>query len=259
MKPDLIISGWNGTLITDMDDKPVLKQIAMDELAHAAKRPWLWGRAAQLANTKFKLDRMVKDYRDDPQSQADLLRATYALYNSDVINGIPMRRIRASVDRYADKAVDRLDPAFDEFCEAARYIQARMLTSALDDGARAVMGKKKEWGGVRFRNFHLYGSQIIRNDSVAESIDLRNYDDKAESLIGIVENIALDRKDRHEPLPVSVYLGDDFRDEPCAELVHRFVVAPLAADEYRQHMASKYGNKVRTPGRFEVFKALTMD
>ena len=45
MKPSLVVSDWNGTLITDEDDGAVLKQIGMDEFKHCAARPWLWARA----------------------------------------------------------------------------------------------------------------------------------------------------------------------------------------------------------------------
>jgi len=259
MTPKLVVSDWNGTLITDKDDKPMLKQIGMDELAYCAKRPWRWGRAWNLAMLKGKLEKLVAQYRDDPWSQAELLRATFDLYSSEVIRGTPMSRIYSSTNRYASNAVTRLDPAFNEFCDVAPA--SFILTSALELGVVEVTNKSGRMGftpdnhircvrGSRIVSYMAYGAR----DVAADGILLENYDDKAEVLSDILTKESI----RPES---AVFMGDDFRDEPCAEIVGRFVVAPLAPDAYRQHMASKYGSKVRTPGRAkgEVYKALTRD
>ena len=258
MKPQLIVSDWNGTLIADRDDKPLLKQIGMDELAYCAKRPWRWGRAWNLAMLKGKLEATTTQYRDDPQSQTELLRATFDLYSSEVIRDTPMPRIYSSINRYASNAVTRLDPAFNEFCDAT---PALILTSALDLGVVEVTNKSGRMGFTPDNHIRcVRGSRIVSHmayearDVTAVSILLENYDDKAEVLSEMLAKESISPES-------AVFMGDDFRDEPCAEIVGRFVVAPLAPDAYRQHMARTYGNKVRTPGRAkgEVYKTLTLD
>lgn len=269
MKPKLIVSDWNGTLITDVDDKPVLKQIAMDELKYAAKHLKL-GRIWQLAQTKKKLEAMVKQYRDDPQSQAELLRKTFELYNAQVIDGIPMKRIDRSVGVYADTAVERLDRfALGELL-VIDSIMKYILTSAYEGGVNECLrkfafpeGKEYFWTPME-RMPNVSGSimeavnatdELDRSlQKVAKGLRIRNYDDKKTRFLDICLKLSVSPES-------TVYMGDDFRDEPCAEVAKIFVVAPLASYEYRQHMASKYGSKVRTPGRAnrEVYKALMMD
>ncbi|MFH1420837.1 MAG: hypothetical protein ABIG30_02610 [Candidatus Aenigmatarchaeota archaeon] len=265
MKPELIVSDWNGTLITDLDDKAVLKQIGMDELKHSALRPRRWGRVKHLFDTKKQLETLVAKYRSDRQAKGDLLRDTLEIYNREVIDGMPMRRISISLDRYAAKAVERLDAAFLEFCDAANCLQeASILTSAYESGVRAVV----HIAGHRYPNslflkqpLFISGSVMLTTDwtgDVAKGLELRNYHDKTEPLLALLTGTCYTPRTRPEAV---VYMGDDYRDEPCAEIVGRFVVAPLATDEYRQHMAQRFGSKVRTPSRIygEVYKALTMD
>ncbi len=54
-------------------------------------------------------------------------------------------------------------------------------------------------------------------------------------------------------------MGNDFRDEPLAEAVSRFVVVPHAAEAFKQHMAGRYGAKVRTPSVNDLYGALVWD
>lgn len=251
MKSELIVSDWNRTLIEDTDDKPVLKQIAMDELRRCGKRPWLWGRVAKLYMTKRKLERMTAEYSDDPESQAELLRATYELYNTRVLDGMPLERIGRSVKEYGTEARERLDEQTfsDLVCCKQSGIGIVILTSAFHDGVVATLGKQTAEHDFDF----IYASMMKKNpDGTAKGIELHNYDNKPETLKKILD------KTKADPKKV-VYMGNDFRDEHCAELVGRFVVPPLATDEFRQHMASKYGDKVRRPEGFKVYDALTMD
>jgi len=262
MKPELIVSDWNGTLMTDRDDKAVLKQIGMDELKHALKT-LRFGRVRELARTKKRLEEMTDKYRDDPESQARLLMETYKLYFLEVIDGLPLSRMLKSVRRYASKAVDRLDPAFDELLMANKdHITTMILTSALYDGVCEVTRRRGASLSVSGSGFgitkgRLTGLELRNYDNkheVLENIvELRNYDNKREALENSVSHI--------KPPERVVYMGDDFRDEQCAGVADTFVVAPLATDDFRQHMASTYGGKVRTPGRKpkEVYNALTMD
>ncbi|MBM3303498.1 MAG: hypothetical protein FJY76_00220 [Candidatus Aenigmarchaeota archaeon] len=255
MKPRLIVSDWNGTLISDRDDKPVLKQMAMDELKHCAKRPWLWGRVMRLAMLRGRMEGMVAQYRDDPQSQAELLRATYELFNTEVIDGIPMERIDESIRRYAEKALFRLDGAFYEVFGAGADLPApvEILTSALQPAVTSVV--QSGLSTRKYGSFNINGSRInkrirIKDHSItAGGIELRNYDDKADRLR------ELGRFNDHD----IVYMGDDMRDATCATVADIFVVSPLATDEFRQHMSKKYGCMVRTPAGTpgEVYKALT--
>ncbi len=251
MKPELIVSDWNRTLIEDTDDKPVLKQIAMDELGHCGKRPWLWDRVVKLYMTKKKLEKMTAQYSDDPESQAELLRATYELYNTRVLDGMPLERIGRSVKKYGTGARDRLDEETLDglICCKQSGIVTGILTSAFHDGVVATLGKLVAEHDFAF----IYASMMKNNpDGTAKGIELQNYDNKPETLKKILD------KAKADPKKV-VYMGDDFRDELCAELVGRFVVPPLATDEFRQHMTSKYGDKVRRPEEFKVYDALTMD
>jgi len=262
MKPELIVSDWNGTLITDMDDKPVLKQIGIDELAYCAKRLWLWGRAWNLAILKGRLEKMAAQYRDDPQSQAELLHATYDLFNREVINGMPMDRVVCSVDRYAEGAARRLDTAFYEMLEARRslHVPAGIHTAAYRLGVMATLNiiAPSSRTDSRSRVSWVSGStmETDKTGDIARRILLKNHDNKRDGLVEYAKQMKLEGL-----LENAVYMGDDFRDEPCADVVGRFVVAPLALEEYRQHMASKYGAKVRTPSRKrgDVYKALAMD
>src|SRR3990172_565021 len=131
--------------------------------------------------------------------------------------------------------------------EAAGEKPTVIITVALDDGVHKVAGN----GGNLF--LLVDGSSIKHEDGIATGFEMRNYNDKHIELGRQIRNPKLVK-----PGQKTVYMGDDFRDAPCAEVADIFVVAPLAKDDYRQLMACKYGSKVRTPSRRrgDVYKAL---
>ncbi|MBL7206563.1 MAG: hypothetical protein ISS36_03120 [Candidatus Aenigmarchaeota archaeon] len=242
----IFFSDWSGTLTTEKDDKAVLKQMAMDELVYSFKS-CEFRKFFRLLLLKRNLEKLVEQYRDDPQSQEVLLRRTYELFNRNVISGVPINRIAESVEKYATRAVDKLDTSIDEIQELVTGDMFSILTSALDLGVRAVLRKKF---GKRCGNLLVYGSWLENDGHEAHRVDLRNYSNRAKVLLDLSGYSVGD---------ACVYMGNDFRDEPCAEFADIFVVPPLATDEFRQRMASTYGHKVRTPARGEVYKALTQD
>jgi hypothetical protein len=162
-------------------------------------------------------------------------------------------KILNSLHEYASGAVKRLDPAFYELCRALEgEVLAVIMTTALDDGVHEVALRAETNKPILLVD----GSRIEYKKGIATGFEMRNYNDKHVNLEKNLTNDMLVSSGER-----TVFMGNDFRDEPCAELVDIFVVAPLATDEYRQRMASKYGTKVRTPSakKGEVYKALILD
>ena len=255
---DMIFSDWDGSLIKNDDDASLLGTIWFYEMLHTLPRPWLKGRRKQLLSAKKHLKEMRTRYKESPQTGDDIIKESYALYGREVLSGIPMDRVINSARKYGSRAVRRLDEAFEELWEAAgEKSQIVILTAALEDGVCQVLTSKrikslKKMGPRPY--VCIDGSLIIQNGWVARDIGLRNYDGKAERMKQIID------AERIRPGKI-IYMGNDYRDEPCAGIADRFVVAPLGTGEFKQHMASKYGSNVRTPSSRpgEVYKALTMD
>ncbi len=192
MKAKAIVSDWNGTLIEDEDDGFALKQIAMDGLKRCARRPWLWGRAARLGLAKFELERLVEEYRngfsegrwnsENIDEQEGLLQSIYGLYNAAVINGMPVKDISVSCEKYGKNASKRLSESFEIFCKALWYgFPAGILTSAYDSVVQHVM-----WTQPLPGFFLVHGSRldaVYEGDRwIGKGIALRNYADKVGGL-----------------------------------------------------------------------------
>jgi hypothetical protein len=140
-----------------------------------------------------------------------------------------------------------------------------VLTSAFDEGVAAVIGRKMGVGEIvppadwmaKGYDLTVLGSPIDYEDSLANSVDLYYYNgtEKGAGICTVLGHMDAPQPRREE----IVYMGNDERDEPVIGDVGRFVVAPMAADDFKQHMAGKYGSKVRVPERWEVYMALTSD
>lgn len=169
--------------------------------------------------------------------------------------------IQESAKRYAEQAVTRLDRAFDELC-GIQDIPIFILTPAYDEGIQAVIKKKRA-----------AGLQLNVHGIFCNTTEFTDYDHKFFKKVGYRHSGSQSPRSELQRLtsPVNfrnyyspdkenvIYIGGTKYEEPCVQEVGRFVVAPMAGDEFKQHMSSTYGKKVRTPARGELVKAIVMD
>jgi len=252
MKVKFVVADWNGTMISDTDDSAVLKQIGEDQESYCMKRPHKWGKLIKMVKVKKTLQQMLRQYQLNPEENKELVNEMLKQYNEYVINGAPLGVIEGSILKYGNSARFRMVHSVFESLINTNMNDARLgiLSSALKKGIDSALGKN----AMQFFWF-VDGSELYANSKTADRIELRNYHNRSEALGSHIESMNGINPDN------VVYIGDDFKDQKCAEYVGRFVVPPLAWEKFKSHMSSRYGRKVRIAedSAESVYKSIWQD
>jgi phosphoserine phosphatase len=229
MACDTIICDWNGTIIKNRDEKPILETIAVDLFKSSI--PFHVNRAIRLIRVRGELQSLYWQGRQD--TEFDFIREMFTIYNRKIINGLPVSFIHRSVDRYAARG------------ETQRKLDRRILrpirfwhqngktTGILSSGYGYGIDRILAVAG--FRGYFDFREANSFNHEGGRAIEflLNIYKNKPQLLLRVLRHRNLDEKR-------TVYIGDSEDDEGCFEIAKYPVVAFFATDELKQRCASRY-------------------
>jgi phosphoserine phosphatase len=233
-----VVSDWNGTLIKNKDEAPILKGLGMWILKAAANpfhpiRKYPQCRVFHLLKMKQKLELLYDEKRKD--KEFDFVSEMYKIFNEDVIKGLPVKYIRRFVDNYAG------DPNTQSMLDRNIFYPLTIRRNALDkvgilstgyDLGIARIIKESIYSKNGLRLDFIISNPLERKNGIAIGFSLANYKKKHE----ILEKLF--REGKLEP-DTCAYIGDSLEDEGCMSLVPYPIVSFYAADEFKQYAASK--------------------
>jgi phosphoserine phosphatase len=230
MSPALLLCDWNGTLITDRDEKVILHYIA--RYIFWASIPFHPFRMASILSGKKMLDAM-HDEDSHIKGDFDRVRSTIDIYNRKMLQGVPISLIHKSMERYARQqgTLDKLDYRLLRVVEKCHSngITAGVFSAGLKYGIEAIL----EAAGYR-DCFDLYMADVIEEDKgKAIRYGLTIYNRKPEVLLKLLD-------ERNVPVRDVAYIGDSEDDTGCFEIVGYPIVSFLAPDELKQKYARSY-------------------
>lgn len=225
-----IIADWNGTLISDRNETPILKNIAVD----IAKSlfPFHPLKLARLFKAQQELNKLYQEKRRD--EEFDFVREMYRIYNEKIIKGAPMSVIRRSVGRYVTKpeVQEKLD--FRILKILRKYHDENKTIGVFSAGYADGIDRILVASGYRDSFDFLVADTLEENDGKASRLLLKIYKHKAPLLKKMLEDIKIDPDE-------TVYIGDSEDDEGCFQLVRYPVVSFFARDDFKKHCAKTYG------------------
>jgi phosphoglycolate phosphatase-like HAD superfamily hydrolase len=228
MAYDTIICDWNGTIIKDRDELPILKAIAVD--LFKASIPYHPFKTLRILRAKRDLEALYKKRRE---VEFDFVREMFKIYNKKIINGTPTSFIYRSVDNYANKqqTQEKLD---------YRVLRA-ILDSHRDGKTSGIFSAGYKYGIQRIlavagyeHCFNFYEANLFKEKNgwcIEFGLDI--YKNKPQLLLKLLRERNLDERK-------VVYLGDSEGDEGCFEIVRYPVVAFFAPEELKERYARKY-------------------
>jgi len=232
-----IVSDWNGTLIKDKDEAPILKGLGLAVLK-ASMNPFHPLRKSpncrffHLIETKHELELLYKKRQQDPNS--DSVEEMYRIFNENVVKGLPIGFISDFINEYsADYGVqERLDSRIIHTIIIKRHIleKAGIISSGYEYGVTRIM-EESMYYREGFRFDFIKGNNLETQDEVAIGFSLDNYEKK---------HIVLEaefRKEKFEP-GTCAYIGDSIEDIGCMPLAKYPIISFLATDGFKQYAAS---------------------
>jgi len=225
-----IIADWNGTLILDRNETPILRNIAIDIAKFRFfRRPQ---DAVRLFRAQRELTKLNEEQRQD--ENFDFVREMHRIYNEEIIKGIPMSVIRRSVERYAAKpeVQEKVDLRILRLLR--KYHDENKTIGVFSAGYADGIDQILRACGFRSSFDFIFADLLEEKDGVASGLLLRIYKHKAP----LLEELS---KERGFDLKKTVYIGDTADDEGCFQLVKYPVVSFFAADEFKKCCADKYG------------------
>lgn len=229
MAYDTIISDWNGTIIKNRDEKPILETIAID--LFKASIPFHLVRAARLLNVRAELQSLYWQGRQD--TEFDFVEEMFKIYNRGVINGLPISFIHRSVDRYAarretQQILDRRILRPIRFCH-----QRGKTTGILSSGYGYGIDRVLTVAGYRHYFDFREANAFKHKGGRAIEFLLNIYKNKPQLLLRALRHRNLDER-------MTVYIGDSEDDEGCFEIARYPIVAFFATEELKERCASRY-------------------
>jgi len=222
MPIDVIIADWNGTLISDRNESPILTHIAVNIAKSLI--PFHPIKLAGLFKAKRELDRIYQEKRRD--KEVDFVRQMYKVYNQKMIKGTSMSVIRDSVKKYAttQEVKERLDY---ELLELLRnYHNDGKICGILSAGYGYGIDQILEAAGYRELFDFLVGDRLIENGGKAERFLLDIYGNKSTVLKKLLSEKRIDPQK-------TAYIGDTEDDEDCFRIVGYPIVPFFAPDDFK--------------------------
>jgi phosphoserine phosphatase len=237
MPPALLLCDWNGTLITDRDEKTILGYVA--KYIFRASIPFHPLRMASILSGKRELDAL---HDDDSHIKGDFdkVKVTIDTYNNRMLRGVPISLIHKSMERYARQqdTLDKLDYRLLRVVEKCH--QEGMTTGVFSAGLKYGIETILDAAGY-YNSFDLYKADSIEEDNgKAVRYGLTIYRRKPEVLLKLLD-------ERNISLGEVAYIGDSEDDTGCFEIVGYPIVSFLAPDELKEKYARQYNAFV--PGR----------
>ncbi|RLC93791.1 MAG: hypothetical protein DRI40_08320 [Chloroflexi bacterium] len=229
MSWDAIICDWNGTIIEDRDEKPILESIAVD--VFKASVPWHPARMARILKARRRLQALYKEKQRD--AEFDFVIEMFRVYNDGVVRGLPVSLIHRAVQTYARKPETQAKLDHRLLRSVARCRQLVKLTGILSAGYE--YGIKSILTAAGYANCFDFveANQLREYSGKAFGFQLDIYTNKRQALLNLLSNMGLDANR-------VVYLGDSDGDAGCFQLVGRPVVAFLCPDDLKQKYAQSY-------------------
>ena len=229
MPPAAIICDWNGTLIADRNESPILESIARG--IFRSYIPFHPLRMKRILKAKETMDTLPRERPDDPDY--DYVREKIRIYNEEIISGAPVSVIYRSIDKYADlqQTLDKLD--YRVLRPVRECFQAGRVTGIFSAGLK--------YGIERILNAAGYGEyfrftmadEISQNNGKAIEYALNVYQRKPGLLLKLLEEKEINADQ-------VAYLGDSEDDEGCFEIVKYPVISFFTPEEQKEKYARKY-------------------
>lgn len=226
---DAIVADWNGTLISDRNEMPILKYIALG--IAKSLLPFHPLKLRELLRAEQGMNELYRERRQD--REFDYVRGMYEIYNKKIIEGIPMHVITNSVEKYAVKpeVQEKLDLRILRLMH--KYNHENKVCGIFSAGYAHGIDRILTAAGYR-KSFHfLIGDTLVENDGKALRFLLNIYRNKAPLLQKLLEERGID-------VDKTAYIGDTEDDEDCFKLVKYPVVSFFAPDDFKEHCANKY-------------------
>ena len=229
MAYDTIISDWNGTITKDNDEKAILETIAKD--LFKASIPFHLARAARLLNVRAELETLY--WQGSQDAEFDFATEMFKIYNSHVINGLPISFIHRSVNRYATRKETQYKLDRRILRPIRSFHQGGKATGILSSGYGYGIDRILSVVGFRRCFDFRIANSIKQEGGRATEFLLKIYRNKHQLLLEALSHRNLDENR-------TVYIGNSEDDEGCFTIVRYPIVAFLAADELKERWASQY-------------------
>lgn len=224
-----IISDWNGTIISDRSEMPILKHMAVDIARHLLPLHPL--KLLKIIKVRQELNRLHEEKQQDQDS--DYVREMYQIYNQKIIKGTPMSVIRYSVENYAAGSEVRQKLDYRVLNVLRKYHDENKICGILSAGFDYGIDRILAAAGYRNSFDFLLADKLVENDGKATHLLLRIYRNKGSFLRNLLSE--------HQINPdKTVYIGDTEDDESCFQLVKYPVISFFAPEEFRQCCTHKY-------------------
>jgi phosphoglycolate phosphatase-like HAD superfamily hydrolase len=228
-KFDAIICDWNGTLIANRDDRPIMECIARG--LFKASIPLHPLRIYRILDTRNKLLSIYREAKKD--GDFDFVREMYRIFNRTVIDGVSASFIRKQVKLYAisQETTDKLD--YRVLGTVETFHEKGKTTGILSAGYQYAIESTLQAAGFH-ELFDFYFADTLREkDGKALGFELTIYGNKRHSLIKLLKEKGL-KEDK------LVYIGDSEDDLGCFEIAGFPIVAFMASDEIKEKCAKQY-------------------
>ncbi len=229
MPPTAVICDWNGTLIADRNESPILESIARGIFKTSI--PFHPFRMKRILKAREAITALPRQRPDDPDY--DYTRAIIRIYNEEIISGAPVSTIYRAIDKYANmrQTLDKLDhrvlQPVKECYGAGKF--TGILSAGLKYGIEMILNAA---GYGKYFSF-IEADEISQNNGKAIEYGLNIYQQKPGLLLKLLEEIELTANE-------VAYLGDSEDDEGCFEIVKYPIISFFAPEEQKEKYASKY-------------------
>jgi phosphoserine phosphatase len=218
-----IIADWNGTLIADRNELPILKQLAVD--IARSQFPLHPLKIAGIIGAGRRINRIYAERKRS--GDTDYVGRMYEVFNKSILEGTPMSVIKDSVEQYAAGAVqERLDCRILNVLR--KYHDMKKGCGILSAGYAYGIDCILKASGFRDSFDFLLADEIVQMQGRARELMLKIYRNKGRYLQDLLESREIDPGQ-------TAYIGDTQDDEDCFKLVRYPVVSFFAPDDFKRH------------------------
>jgi len=229
MNYNVIISDWNGTLISSRDEKGIMASIAVDYAK--ASFPLHLSHLTRLLKVQQKLNALYRERRRD--EDFDYVVEMFRVFNAHIVNGLPVDFVNRSIERNASrkKTLKKLDHRLLQVIDQC-HRDGRM-TGILSAGFTYNIQSTLKAAGYD-TSFDFYEANGLKQENgLAIGFDLSIYRKKLVYLRELLKRKNIDESN-------VVYIGDSQDDAECFEFVGHPVMSFLSAPDLKEQYARKY-------------------